>query len=133
MLNFKLFEIFLKTCFFIFPFVWQSFKIIERMKNYAKYCNNYDSAETLYKQKIKKSRDFEAFVNVSNFSSVIYRVLQKFWWLGKMAVKLAQSCRLLTENIIVSSGTMRPSYLFSLYFGSQFNTISHLCSWYKCG
>lgn len=49
------------------------------MKNYAKYCNNYDSAETLYKQKIKKSKDFEAFVNVSNFSSVIYGVLQKFW------------------------------------------------------
>ena len=42
------------------------------MKIYAKYCNNYDSAETLYKQKIKKSRDFEAFVNVSDFSSVIY-------------------------------------------------------------
>lgn len=60
------------------------------MKSYAKYCNNYDSAETLYKQKIKKSRDFEAFVNVSGFSSVIiYMVLQKLWQLSKMAVKLA--------------------------------------------
>ena len=103
------------------------------MKNYAKYCNNYDSAETLYKQKIKKSRDFEAFVNVSDFSSVIYTVLQKLWRLAKMAVKLASSCRLLTENIIVSSGTISPSYLFSLYFGLQFNTISHLWGWYKCG
>lgn len=59
------------------------------MKNYAKYCNNYDSAETLYKQKIKKSRDFEAFVNVSDFSSVVYVALQKLWRLAKMAVKLA--------------------------------------------
>lgn len=41
-----------------------SFKIIERMKIYAKYCNNYDSAEALYKQKIKR-KEFESFFNVS--------------------------------------------------------------------
>lgn len=34
------------------------------MKIYAKYCNNYDAAEALYKQKLKK-REFETFVNVS--------------------------------------------------------------------
>lgn len=33
-------------------------------KKYADYCTNYDSAETLYKQKIKK-KEFEAFLNVS--------------------------------------------------------------------
>ena len=44
--------------------IYQSFKIIDRMKIYAKYCNNYDSADTLYKQKIKK-KEFESFLNVS--------------------------------------------------------------------
>ena len=42
----------------------QSFKIIDRMKIYTKYCNNYPAAEKLYKDKIKK-REFEAFINVS--------------------------------------------------------------------
>ena len=44
--------------------IFQSFKIIDRMKIYAKYCNNYDAAETLYKQKMKK-KEFESFINVS--------------------------------------------------------------------
>ncbi|KAL9985852.1 hypothetical protein ACROYT_G008301 [Oculina patagonica] len=44
-------------------FADQSFKIIERMqKIYTKYCNNYDSAEALYKQKIKR-KEFESFIN----------------------------------------------------------------------
>ncbi|XP_032223512.2 uncharacterized protein LOC5522265 [Nematostella vectensis] len=34
-----------------------------RFKIYATYCNNYDAAETLIKQKIKKKKDFEAFLN----------------------------------------------------------------------
>lgn len=47
-----------------FLHVHKSSRIIERMKIYAKYCNNYDAAEALYKQKLKK-REFETFVNVS--------------------------------------------------------------------
>lgn len=43
-------------------FLDQSFKIIDRMKIYTKYCNNYPAAEKLYKDKIKK-REFEAFIN----------------------------------------------------------------------
>ena len=42
----------------------QSFKIIDRMKIYTKYCNNYPAAEKLYKDKIKK-KEFEAFIHVS--------------------------------------------------------------------
>ena len=65
-----------QTCMFVFVYkivivycyfclhVHKSSKIIERMKIYAKYCNNYDAAEALYKQKLKK-REFETFVNVS--------------------------------------------------------------------
>ena len=41
------------------------------MKIYAKFCNNYDAADTLYKQKIKK-KEFEAFLNVSKMLNVIY-------------------------------------------------------------
>ncbi|PFX21648.1 Guanine exchange factor for Rac 30 [Stylophora pistillata] len=37
-------------------------EVIERMKIYANYCTNYDSAEALYKQKIKK-KEFEVFLN----------------------------------------------------------------------
>ena len=40
------------------------------MKIYAKYCNNYDSAEALYKQKIKK-KEFESFINVSIFKIML--------------------------------------------------------------
>lgn len=47
-----------------------NFKIIDRMKIYAKYCNNYDSAEALYKQKIKK-KEFESFINVSIFKIMV--------------------------------------------------------------
>jgi len=41
------------------------------MKIYAKFCNNYDAADALYKQKIKK-KEFEAFLNVSKMLNVIY-------------------------------------------------------------
>lgn len=40
-------------------------------KKYADYCTNYDSAETLYKQKIKK-KEFEAFLNVSTTKYMSY-------------------------------------------------------------
>lgn len=43
-------------------FLDQSFKIIDRMKIYTKYCNNYPAAEKLYKDKIKK-KEFEAFIH----------------------------------------------------------------------
>lgn len=38
-------------------------------KKYADYCTNYDSAETLYKQKIKK-KEFEAFLNASTILKI---------------------------------------------------------------
>ena len=55
---------------------FQSFKIIDRMKIYAKYCNNYDSAEALYKQKIKK-KEFESFINVSTCIYLLVSIIVK--------------------------------------------------------
>ena len=31
---------------------------------YATYCQNYDASETFVKQKMKKKKDFEAFIQV---------------------------------------------------------------------
>ena len=73
------------SCSVSFPFFFcmptscavQSFKIIDRMKIYTKYCNNYPAAEKLYKDKIKK-KEFEAFIHVSITSTPMNTLFYHF-------------------------------------------------------
>lgn len=54
-------------------------------KKYADYCTNYDSAETLYKQKIKK-KEFEAFLNVSTILQKNMCLIFSMFYLINMSI-----------------------------------------------